>query len=145
MSVQPGFQALDARRQTIDAIRENSARLATVYQTFVSSGIGDVQPPDAIQFGTTFVDLPSVGYGNTVETLLVADRYPRATGGVTKWMRDSKGLYVGAWIYLAVDVPTGPAPIGGGVAPVPIYSITHHFTFTGVAMKNIPANLLGGI
>lgn len=132
MSLQPGFQALDARRQYLDAVRENGSRLATCFVTYTSTNWGNVTLPDVLYFTTTFVERPSVAYGSSVDGDTVSTgNYPIATGGVARWHRDGNGFYIGAWLWLVVESAQGNA-----------FTVVHDLTFTGVAYKTIPQSLL---
>lgn len=132
MSLQPGAQSIDARRQYLDAMRENSSRLATCFVTYTSQGWGEIVLPNVLMFTTTFTERPSVAYGVSVQSdTLLPGSYPRVTGGVAKWLRDGQGLYVGAWLWLIVEASSGVN-----------HTVVHDFTFTGVAFKTIPESLL---
>ena len=137
----PIIDGLERHRARIEQTRENSTRLAQAYATFDSTGSGEFQAPEMIDFGCTFVDRPVVGYGFSLDgDTLVPDRYPRSSGAVYKWQRDTGGRYIGAYAMVVVDAGAGG---GFGVAAAePTYELTHDFVFTGIAMKNLPTHLL---
>ena len=61
---------------------------------------------------------------------------PHCTPYVTEWDQDERGFYVGAWV--AVVVSFGPLDtVDIGAQP----GIEHHFTFSGIAIKDIPIDL----
>ena len=158
--VDPGFQAQEQRRGQVEAIRENSARYASSYVSYQTTGWGEFLAPDCQRFTTTFVKRPSVAHACSIDgDTLVDGRFPRITAGVHKWLQNDQGFYIGAWLFFVVETfglqsqPTFvmPTDSDGAVATValpyptpadPNYSIIHDFTFTGVAMKAIPAHLL---
>lgn len=139
--IEPGFQALEQRRSQLDAIRENSSRLATSRLTFTTHGWGEIKLPDVSYFSGTFIERPGVATGFCIDgDALVPTRFPRVTAGVYKWLQDSSGFYIGAWVFLVVD--TQSSFIETTVAADPGYDLIHDFTFTGVATKALPAHLL---
>jgi len=160
MPVDPGFHALEQRRGMLEATRENSARYASAYVSFSTTGWGEFLAPDVQYFTTTFVKRPSVAHAISIDgDTLVDGRFPRVTAGVHKWLTNEQGFYTGAWLFFVVEtvglqsqglyvMPTDSDGLIGTVnMPVPIppdpdYTIIHDFTFTGVAMKAIPAHLL---
>ena len=160
MSVNPGFQAAEQRRGYLQSVAENNARYASAFVSFKTTGWGEFQSPDAQRFTTTFIKRPSVAHSLSVDgDKLVKGRFPRVTAGVHEWLRDSNGFYIGAWLFFVVEtlglqdqktfvMPTSatgtvnlvslPTP----AVPDPKYDLIHDFTFTGVAMKALPSNLL---
>lgn len=135
----PIVEGMERHRARIEQTRENSTRLAQAYATFDSSGTGEYRAPQVIEFGCTFLDRPVVTYGFSLDgDELVANRFPRCTGGVYRWVRDKDGRYVGAYALVVVD--GGDTSIT--VAQDPPYNLTHDFVFTGIAMKNLPTHLL---
>jgi len=148
--IEPGSAAVEQRRGFIDAVRENSSRLATCFAAFTTQGWGELESPTVTLFTTTFVERPSVSYGCNVDgAKLGVGRFPRSHGGVSRWLRDNNGYYVGAWLFMVVDT-IGPnyGPINiisspVGAPPQVNYTVYHDFTFIGTAMKDIPQALLG--
>lgn len=142
--VEPGFQALEQRRGQLDAIRENTARLATAQMTFATHGWGEFKLPEVAYFGVTFIERPLVSYGVSVDgDALVPTRFPRVTAGVYKWLQDVKGFYTGAWVFFVVDTQSLFIPTT--VTTDPGYDLIHDFQFTGIAAKILPAHLLDGM
>lgn len=160
MSVKPGFVALEQRRARIAQTDENSARYASAFLSYTTTGWGETLLPEVQRFTTTFLERPSVSHGLSVDgDTLVAGRFPRVTAGVHKWLQDENGFYVGAWLFFIVEtvglqdkpVYVMPTPVDGMVptvrmtAPIPKdpnYTLVHDFTFTGVAMKSLPSHSL---
>ena len=160
MPVDPGFRALEQRRAEIAKTNENSARYASSFVTFKTHGWGEFVSPDAQRFTTTFTRQPSVSHGLALDgDTLVDGRFPRVTAGVHKWLRDSDGHYTGAWLFFVVETmgmqfqrtyslgQSDGTSVGLVNVPVPIpddpmYDLVHSFTFTGIAMKAVPAHLL---
>jgi hypothetical protein len=127
---------------------ENAARLAQVYATFDSKGQGSIEHDQAIVFELTFIERPTVAYGtycdmNALDDLLALDPevsevtpLPVCTGYVTEWDQDERGFYLGCWIGARVYYPESDlVPIEAQPA------IQHHFTFSGVAMKDVPPDV----
>lgn len=134
------FEAMEHRRQRIQQVDENSARLAKAFAMYDSTGWGEFTVPTVFDFGLTFVEEPSVSYGYALDgDTLVDTRFPRCWGGVYKWKLDIKGFYTGAWVFFIVE--TQSSFIDTGEAD-PNYDINHYFTFEGVAYKDLPAYLL---
>lgn len=159
--VNPGFEAMEQRRHQLMTNAENSARYASSFITYKTTGWGEFLCDEAEYFTTTFVKQPSVSHSFSMDgDTLIEGRYPRVTAGVHKWLQDSDGFYTGAWLFFVVEtvgvqgrdtyvLPTAAdgSVVGLVTAPVPIpadpnYEIIHSFTFTGVAMKAMPAHIL---
>ena len=141
MPVDPGFQAAEQRRGQLDAIRENTSRLATVHLSFNTHGWGEFKLPEVAYFGCTFIEQPAIASGVVVDgDKLVVTRFPRVTAGAYRWLRDSKGYYTGAWAFFVVD--TQNTYIATTVTHDPGYDLTHYLSFTGIAAKILPAHLL---
>lgn len=120
--------------------RENSARLATSSTIVTSTGAGEYRVPDRLTFGCVFTNEPSVSHGFAINQDagddLLDGQFPRVSAGVYKWDIDQRGLYLGCWVFVAVDIPSG--------ATTPIYVLDHTFLFAAVAIKDLPAYLLKG-
>lgn len=127
--------------------RENSARGAWAWGTATTNGWGELLFPKPIRFGLTFVTPPFVSYSWVMhdDDDLVDNRFPRCSGGVARWMQDKRDFYTGA--YVMVTVATAD-PLLGALSldkaettylTDPGYGIDHHFTFFGLAIKDINA------
>lgn len=137
------FNELQRREAEIARNKENKARLAGVYAEFDTEGMGTVEFSDRINFGLRFVQKPFPAYAAEIDPDLVRDAVededdgdvllPQTSGFVTEWDRDEKGHYVGAWVAVAVTYPDS-IPVD---AQIPV---THYFTFTAVAIKEIPVD-----
>lgn len=156
----PGFEALEQRRSQIHRDSENAARYASSFVSYKTTGWGEFVSPEIQYFTTTFTRRPSVAHSLSLDgDELVAGRFPRVTAGVHKWLRDTDGFYIGAWLFFVVEtmgmqfqdtyvLPTSESETVGVVsvdvplAADPGYEILHDFTFTGIAMKAIPSHLL---
>lgn len=138
------MEDLDARRERAAQDKENSARLAHSYATFTTTGQGSIQHPKRVAFDTTFTEKPFVQHGCVVDVDALGDALgqdsedvtlPLVTGYVTEWDQDDRDFYVGCWIGARVaflpddlvDVEAQP-------------SIEHHFTFSAIAIKDIPTD-----
>jgi hypothetical protein len=136
------WKTIEDRRGLVGAIAENSARLAQAYQIFDTTGWGELAFPEPFMFGLTFVEKPIVSYSYEVDdevTPLVSTRFPRAQGGVYRFLRDPKNFYIGAYCFACVETQSVLMSV---TSDDPNYTLHHHFTFTGNALKDVPAYLL---
>lgn len=115
-------------------IAENGARLAWAWGSANTTGQGQVVFEDIIEFGLAFTAKPHFSYGcevlnrsDFVDDSGNAQVVPTASGCVYEWRKDSRDLYTGAWV--AVNV------VADGTI-----RIDHHFTFVGVAIKDLVVN-----
>lgn len=134
---------LDKRRGQVEITNENSARLAHAYGTATTTGQGTCQVEDSIEFGTAFVELPHVSHCSVVDIDDLSDLLgvedpplPHVSGFVTDWDQDERGFYVGAWVAAKVSFDTLDAV---DIAAQPV--IEHHFTFSAIAIKDIPIDV----
>lgn len=133
----------ERRRAEIERHRENSGRLAQAFAKFDTEGQGYVEFADRIDFGLTFVEQPYVTYGSALDLDDLADLLdlepgatpplPLASGFVTEWDRDERDFYIGAWIAVRVYFP-----MEDGVTADVEVPVTHYFTFTATAIKDVP-------
>lgn len=142
---------IDRVRQQRGQVAENSTRVASAYITHTTHGSGEIAVARVRPFGCTFIQEPRVYYGWVLigaatlpadqddEDYLVDTRFPRVSGGVYRWQIDARGYYIGAWLCFAVDTT---APIGLSAAADPGYELRHHFKFEGLAVKDLPEELL---
>jgi hypothetical protein len=114
-------------------VNENSARLAYAWGVTTTTGVGSLAHEDEIDFGLTFIEQPMVSYGTVVTNQIEWEpddtdsllQMPGATGFVFSWRQDPRGFYVGAHVGVTVT---------GGELDV---ELEHHFTFMGIAMKDV--------
>lgn len=140
------FDDVDRRAAEQDRNRENSARLAKAFAKFHSTGQGSIEFEDHVDFGLTFIEEPYVTYGSTIDLdglgeLLDTEPgetppLPLASGMVTEWDQDDRDFYVGCWT--AVRITFQPAD---AVDPALEVEMEHHFTFTAVAIKDVPLDV----
>ena len=136
---------LESQRAEQVRHRENSARLAMAFAKFESQGQGTVEFEERVDFGLTFIQEPYITYGCQIdldefaELIGVAESdtpvLPQSTGYVTEWDIDDRGFYTGAWMAATVFDPTGVLPTGVEML------VNHHFTFTAVAIKDVPLDV----
>lgn len=139
--------------------RENSSRGAWAFGTATSKGWGELLIAKPIMFGLTFVQTPYVSYSFAMDddNQLVDNRFPRCSGGVARWIQDSRNFYVGAHVMVTVgtsDPILSAASLWNQqmlVPPVPSdyidaveYDLTHHWMFFGLAIKDINAQMFQG-
>ena len=129
--------------------KENAARLAFSFFSFDSTGSGSVEWADRVDFGATFVEKPYVAYGaelnlDHLAELLGLDSgvddvpdLPISTGFVTEWDQDERGFYLGCWCAVSVSVAASELP----VTSFALMEMAHHFTFSGIAIKDVPIDV----
>lgn len=132
-------------RDEVERTVENSARLAHTYASFDLRGQGATEIAKVVDFGLTFIERPIVAVGVSIDlddlrdTLDVADRdtppLPAVSGFVTDWDQDQRDFYLGAWVAASVYFPYG------NVDPELKTRCSLDFTFSGVALKDIPVEL----
>lgn len=128
LGVNPIIQGLEQRRGYIEQLRQNTSRLAQSFNFVETAGAGGQRLPAVVHFACTFIEKPVVATGFTVESDMGAD-FPLVTAGVWRWQTDKRGYYIGCWVFVRVESATDLV-------------IQHDFTFTGIAMKDLPAHLL---
>lgn len=127
------------RESQIANQRENTARSATQIFTQVSVGVGQFRLGQPLDFDIPFVTEPAFTQGAALarhdDTTNWHD--PIGTAGLRGWLRNDRGHFVGAWLYLAVTL----APIDPDYAfdAYPAVSMIHNLAFFGVAFKPLPA------
>lgn len=130
LGTNPIVDAMEQRRGYIESLRQNTSRLAQSYNSCVTYGNGRLRLADEIEFHCTFIEQPVVAYGASVTSELAENDYPMCTGGVFKWRVDSRGFYVGCYVFVTVDCDEDYP------------TVVHDFTFTGIGMKDLPDHLL---
>lgn len=140
------FDDVEHRIAEKEAIKENTARLASAYASYKSTGQGSVEFGKRADFGLTFIERPYVSYCSVVDLDELGDLMgvpggedvpmPLVTGFVTEWDTDDRGFYVGAWCGVRVWYPpTDLVPYSVDV------ELQHHFTFQAIALKDIPLDV----
>lgn len=130
----PFVETMDSARAREQQVRENSARLAESFVTVSTTGQGGYRFDNVSYFGVTFINRPYVAVAHVVNDndLTNPNQFPVASGGVWKWLTNERGFYTGAWLYVSVYC----------FGATPNYAMEHDFTFTGVAVKDLPEQLL---
>lgn len=129
---------------------ENTSRLAFCMGTFITTGWGEYQMPEAFIFDCLFVGRPYVFTGWCLgETSLLATpqvllptRYPRVSAGVVEWhyeVRNSElsNLYSSAHLAFTVETRS-PEDVTNQDPNIPTYTLTHFFMFAGIGLKRLP-------
>jgi hypothetical protein len=119
-----------SRQSQID---ENASRYARFECKFITTGSQQKRFPDPVMFDCTFVDEPHVvtGLYCAGDDLEGASVFPRVSAGIYKFIASPQGYYTGAYVWFNVDV---------GIFDT--FEIHHYFTFSGIAIKVLPAYLL---
>lgn len=137
----PLLDDMDRRRETAARHRENSGRLAQAYADFETEGQGTLEYEERIDFNIIFTERPYVAHTCVIDTEALKELFgrvtlPQVTGFVTEWDTDEKDFYTGCWVGVTIDFPL--AEMIDYTAEV---AVTHHFTFAGVAIKDIEPEL----
>jgi hypothetical protein len=124
----------DSDRKTAQA--KNATRQAWCEMTLVSSGIGQ-RRHGLMTFNCVFTREPhlSTGCGTVKNPVHGVWHDAIGTSGVYAWKRDTKGHYVGAYVWTRVDIY--PIDVTSTATPPAALSTQHFLTFSGVATKNI--------
>lgn len=134
----------ERRREEVARHRENRARLAQSFAVFVTNGQGTNQYEERLPFALTFIEKPVVSYGSACDIEDLADLLgtdpdltplPLSSGHVVEWDQDERGFYTGCWVAVRVSFPSIDM-----VDPTALTSVEHHFTFSAIAMKDIPVD-----
>lgn len=132
IGVNPIVGALESHRAKLEQVWENTARQAWSYASLTTTGVGEIQHPTVVRFDCTFIEQPKVAHGFSLDgDTLVDGSFPTVSAGVWKWWQDKRGFYLGAYVFFVVT----------GVAS---YAIQHDFTFSGIAIKDLPEYLMEG-
>lgn len=136
--------ASESRTAARDAQRENGARSAMSYHQVQTEGIGQVIPAAALEFDVVFLTEPVFSSGSSVITQPSPARYsvPVATVQLTRWLRNERGFYLGAFVAFDIKAPEPlpdgtPAadPVQGAKEDAQEVRILHHLSFNAFAYK----------
>lgn len=138
------FNAQEDRRQDRDQMLENAARLAQSRLTAKTTGAGFIVEKTPQYFNCSFVEEPSFTSGAVLNAPPNASyAYPICNAGVYKWERNDKDHYIGAYMYYVVTINALDAD--EIPAKAPSATITHHLLFQGIAIKDLPENVMVGL
>lgn len=128
--------AQEGRTEQRETQRENSARLAYSVHTVHSAGVGVFVLGQAVDFDVTFLERPIFTQGALVrEGGVVEDWFPPlGSASVTRWKRNTKGFYVGAWLTLEVRMVRVD---GASAFDPPKVKMAHDVVFMGSAYKDL--------
>jgi hypothetical protein len=133
-------EALTSADSDKAATRENAARHAFAEMSYVSTGVGQQRVGKAMRFPIVFRESPQVATASA--TIKLPDpklwHDPVGTGGVYAWLRDGNGNYIGAKIWVRVDIH--PVDDSSTETPPAKVSTKHYFTFSGMAIKSVPTS-----
>lgn len=135
------YRELLAAQQRYQSQRENEAREAHSLHTLESTGVGETIEPEALMFPNPFVFKPALSYGAEITVLPDQELWglPRPSGAVMRWEINDRGFFLGAFVYVTVDLE--PAE---GVTPEvqPNVRVEHHFRFSSLAYKDLGDKVL---
>jgi len=142
----PFFKTTVTNEREIDrraTDRENSARQGTSEHKITTRGVGLLRLTAPVVFDIPFLTEPHFASGFA----LVAHPDPKvwgdpyATLGIRKWVRNAKGHYTGAYMYLkvSIDVIDQTSP---DAATYPDVTMVHFASFTGLAFKDLGTAVL---
>lgn len=133
-----------------DAANKGGPALVSCHVT--TEGQGAFAFANRIDFGLTFVEQPFPMFCSELDlddaedaewlTGTVLDSgargdtpcLPQCSGYVTSWDKDDHGNWIGCWVAVMV---TYPVPVE---AADPLVAMTHYFTFSAVAIKDLADN-----
>lgn len=140
------YDELQRRQDALTRNRENHGRMASVSTEFNTVGVGTYEGEDAVDFGVTFIEKPRPHYCTEIDVAALRELMdvdegdpvdlPNCSGAVVEWDIDGDGYYVGAWC--AVTVSSAYVDVDVDLAS--LIEVTHHFDFTAVGLKQIPAD-----
>lgn len=128
--------AQEGRTEQRETQRENSARLAYSVHTVNSAGVGVFALAGAVDFDVTFLERPIFTQGALVRKGDIGEDWfpPLGSASVTRWKRNTKGFYTGAWVTLEVRMMR----VDGGYAyDPPKVKMAHDLVFMGNAYKDL--------
>ena len=109
VNVNPLVHAAELHRGRLEQTRENSARYAQAMASISTVGDGRFIIDEPTIFDTVFLERPIVSYGSVMDPRQLVDyAMPRAHGGVRDWVRNERGHYIGAYVYLTVQTDLDP-------------------------------------
>lgn len=119
--------AADATTALREAQRENGARFAVSSHSVETKGGTSVRLADPIMFEAPYLSEPYLATGLAIKKDYDPSTgwMPRVSAGVWQWHRNVKGHYTGAYVFVHVDAGAEGA------------ELQHHFTFFGVAYKDL--------
>lgn len=135
------YRQLLAAQQRYQAQRENEAREAHSLHTLATTGVGSTIEPEPLMFPNPFVFKPALSYGAEVVRLPDQDLWglPRLSGAVMRWEVNDRGFFLGAFVYVTVDLD----PLEGVTPEVqPSVRAEHHFRFSSLAYKDLGQKIL---
>ncbi len=135
------WEDIEQRRHYLSRNAENTTRLAVAFTRFSTTGWGETSFEDCAEFGLVFIEMPFVTHSMSLtedSPDLVDTRFPRGSGGVYKWKRNTHGFYTGAYCFVTVATQDPFITVSTEGVNDPGYELEHHFTFHGLAMKYIP-------
>lgn len=138
------WRALEQHRSRIDQHKENQARLAVSYASYMTTGWGEFEPDTCFDFNCLFVEPPFVTDGIEVDqkTPVQQNRFPQSKVGVSRWRKDASGNYTGAWLWFKISTVDYQIWRYSYPGSDPNYTIFHHIRFEGIALKALPAWVL---
>ena len=126
----PLVEAMEGHRAHREQIRENSSRQAWSWGSVSTHGYGAIQHATVVPFNCTFIDMPKIATGFSMDgDTLIDGAFPTVTAGVWKWQQDYREFYVGAYVFFVITGDAG-------------YDLIHDFTFSGIALKDLPDHLV---
>lgn len=91
-------------QSTRDMLLAQGARVGKSTHKVFTKGRGDLRIAQPVNFALTFCEEPVFTAGLVLKSgqSLIEHLYPMASVGVYKWKQDSRGMYVGAYIWASV-------------------------------------------
>jgi hypothetical protein len=146
----------DADENRRAAAKENTSRNAQVEITHIQTGIGQKRVAEALIFPVIFKTEPHFTCGSGVISNPNADIWhdPRGSSGIYSWKRDGRGNYIGARIWVRLDMERKAGAASKSPADTALkhlnqqraieakVKVEHFLTFSAIAFKDLPNKTL---
>lgn len=144
----------DADNARAATAKENASRNAQVEVTYFQTGVGQKRIEEVIIFPVIFKTEPHFTCGSGVVLNPNHDIWhdPRGSSGIVSWRCDSRGFYIGAklWVRMEMDrrpmalnaIPQAQKIVNKELGKVAKAKVQHFFTFSAVAFKDLPTSAI---
>lgn len=135
----------------------NGARTARSFHRIASKGAGEIHMAQPVPFAVTFTEQPTLTSGLALGAgQLVPGAYPIAQVGVHKWQTDSRGFFIGAYLWIAVTFGPDSLSTDGSLTflshadqiaraqAMNRLQLDHHLCFEGMALRDVNVDAVEG-
>lgn len=131
-------------QQQADAASRTQAQAAAAggnarsLHRLTTHGVGNSTTPTKVQFSVTFVEEPMVTSGMVMRQNAVdMGALPLASVSIYRFVTDARGLYVGAYLLVAVGLAKDVSTYEALNATTRGYVLEHHICFEGLAIRDV--------